>query len=328
MFDFLKKFISIREGVFETNSSSMHALVVAAPLKDWKEYHKYVLKECERWKKEDGSYYIEVECNDVYLDDAPFSVRRYVPHKTLNDKFIYLYGTVLEHFFTDRMNTIPYDKSKWIHPENAKDEKKKIELTEEKAKRYSEYVEELKKYENELAPENDKLIEEFQEYLTILKDSVEWVISYFLKEKEEIEEGPKVEIEFKYYIKNHYLNETANEDDWFSLGCYDHEEFYAAVCRKPRDGRPRAGEWLCNPYSCVLAGSDEEDDDEKMEQETEARRCIENAFNQSYKYFAEKDATVPDWVYEEDKKEYAKCLKKQKKTLHVNEGKVIWPVGG
>lgn len=326
MFDIFKKWFSIREGTFETNSSSMHALVVANRLASWKKYHSYVKKEIKRWLQPDGSYLIEIQCRPDDIDAGDFSIRRYIPHKSINDKLIYLLGVIIEHY-KDSFVYPPYDKSNWVHPENEKDEEKKKNLEELKQTRHEEYLKERKHYKKVDVPNNLKVYEQLQETLKTVEDNIETALRYFMHRKDE--KQPKIEVHFKTYLKDNYIRHNLDDSwDYFSLGCYEHEEFYAALIRKEAHGGHRAGEWICNPYSQILAGSSEMDEEEKMQWETDAQKLIEESYELSGKYFAEEGEGVPDWIDPEDVNEYKRVLEIQKKTLRVNRGKVIFPVGG
>ena len=88
--------ISVRRGVFETNSSSMHAITVPVVIKYTKEQ---LLKELERFKVDEKKYVINVWCKDECIDKSSFTRRAYVCHDSLNDKLIYMWGTILERHF-------------------------------------------------------------------------------------------------------------------------------------------------------------------------------------------------------------------------------------
>lgn len=326
MFDLFKKVFSIREGTFETNSSSVHALVIANRLASWKTYNKYVKKELKRWLQPDGSYLIKIECSPDAIDEGDFSIRHYIPHKSINDKLLYLLGVIIEHYKSSFVYP-PYDKSNWVHPENAKDEEKKKELEETKIEKHKEYLEEKKKYDEVDAPNNEKVYEQLQKTLRDIEGNIENAMSYFLNRNDA--KQPKVKVEFVTHLQNSYIRYNVDDEwDYFSLGCYEHEEFYHSLIRKNPNYSHRAGEWICNPYSQVLAGSDEMEEEEKMQQEIDAQKLLDESFELSGKYFAEEDAGVPSWIDEDEVEEYKRVLEIQKKTLRVNRGKVIFPIGG
>ena len=89
----------IRRGVFETNSSSMHALTVPEDLYDsWQLIHDYVSKDLERFKVGENSYNIVFDVNDNNMDGEDFSIRRYIPHYSVVDKAFYAIATIAQHY--------------------------------------------------------------------------------------------------------------------------------------------------------------------------------------------------------------------------------------
>lgn len=347
---------SIRINCFETNSSSQHVLTIANKLNDWNLYANYVKKELERFKQEDGSYKIVLDVKEENMDDESFELRRFIPHTSFVDKAFYLIGTIHEYFFelVSQLDKIPYD-STWY-----KDRAKKEKDPEKKAKYEAQYKEAHEKYEAErfeyfkkYAPGNSKVLKKFNAAIRELEEQLEWNLGEYLCErpqgKEETFEDyrkifPKVEVEIKTY-NDLYLNiPYITKDNDFGLGCYDNKEFYFAVGRDQWE----SVQWLINPYSVVLAGSDEMPTLEQYQQEKEAERLLTEAWDHASYY----DSHWPDLTDEEieeeveehcytwddskkaqaelkvEKEELRKFLKENRGKPKMSRGKMIWPVGG
>lgn len=347
---------SIRINCFETNSSSQHVLTVANKLNDWNLYANYVKKELERFKQKDGSYKIVLDVKEENMDDESFELRRFIPHTSFIDKAFYLLGTIHEYFFglVSQLGKIPYD-SVWY-----KDWAKQEKDPEKKAKYEAQYKEAHEKYEAErfeyfkkYAPGNLGVLKKFNIALRELEEQLEWNLGEYLCErpqgKEETFEDyrkifPKVEVEIKTY-NDLYLNiPYITKDNDFGLGCYDNKEFYFAVGRDQWE----SVQWLINPYSVVLAGSDEMSTLEQYQQEKEAERLLTEAWDHASYY----DSHWPDLTDEEieeeveehcytwddskkaqaelkaEKKELRKFLKENRGKPKMPRGKMIWPVGG
>ena len=347
---------SIRINCFETNSSSQHVLTLANKLNDWNLYANYVKKELERFKQEDGSYKIVLDVKEENMDDESFELRRFIPHTSFIDKAFYLLGTIHEYFFglVSQLGKIPYD-SVWY-----KDWAKKEKDPEKKAKYEAQYKEAHEKYEAErfeyfkkYAPGNLSVLKKFNAAIRELEEQLEWNLGEYLCErpqgKEETFEDyrkifPKVEVEIKTY-NDLYLNiPYITKDNDFGLGCYDNKEFYFAVGRDQWE----SVQWLINPYSVVLAGSDEMPTLEQYQQEKEAERLLTEAWDHASYY----DSHWPDLTDEEieeeveehcytwddskkaqaelkaEKEEFRKFLKENRGKPKMPRGKMIWPVGG
>lgn len=347
---------SIRINCFETNSSSQHVLTLANKLNDWNLYANYVKKELERFKQEDGSYKIVLDVKEENMDDESFELRRFIPHTSFIDKAFYLLGTIHEYFFglVSQLGKIPYD-SVWY-----KDWAKKEKDPEKKAKYEAQYKEAHEKYEAErfeyfkkYAPGNLSVLKKFNAAIRELEEQLEWNLGEYLCErpqgKEETFEDyrkifPKVEVEIKTY-NDLYLNiPYITKDNDFGLGCYDNKEFYFAVGRDQWE----SVQWLINPYSVVLAGSDEMPTLEQYQQEKEAERLLTEAWDHASYY----DSHWPDLTDEEieeeveehcytwddskkaqaelkaEKEELRKFLKENRGKPKMPRGKMIWPVGG
>lgn len=347
---------SIRINCFETNSSSQHVLTLANKLNDWNLYANYVKKELERFKQEDGSYKIVLDVKEENMDDESFELRRFIPHTSFIDKAFYLLGTIHEYFFglVSQLGKIPYD-SVWY-----KDWAKKEKDPEKKAKYEAQYKEAHEKYEAErfeyfkkYAPGNLSVLKKFNAAIRELEEQLEWNLGEYLCErpqgKEETFEDyrkifPKVEVEIKTY-NDLYLNiPYITKDNDFGLGCYDNKEFYFAVGRDQWE----SAQWLINPYSVVLAGSDEMSTLEQYQQEKEAERLLTEAWDHASYY----DSHWPDLTDEEieeeveehcytwddskkaqaelkaEKEELRKFLKENRGKPKMPRGKMIWPVGG
>ena len=197
------------------------------------------------------------------------------------------------------------------------------------------------------------ILQKFNTTLRELGEQLEWNLGEYLcerpqNEKETFEDYrkifPKVEVEIKTY-NDLYLNiPYIKKDNDFGLGCYDNKEFYFAVGRDQWE----SVQWLINPYSVVLAGSDEMSTLEQYQQEKEAERLLTEAWDHASYY----DNHWPDLTDEEieeeveehcytwdDSKKAQARLKKEKEVFRkflkenrgkpkMPRGKMIWPVGG
>ena len=276
---------SIRENVFESNSSSMHSITVATSLKDQKLYKDYVCKELERFKQQDGSYKVVVECKEKNLD-KDFAIRRYIPHYSINDKLIYLLATYIQHYSgLCEYPPISYDK------------------------KADTYQDELENYLKLNLARNTRIAKSFESEIKELEDYLGHRFKCYLGE------DSKISVKFKYSIdkEKQYIRYFSSKSEYFSTGCYGNEEFFHSL-RYVTD----AVEWICNPYSAILAGTDEASDEDMIKQEQDSKRLIEEAFEHSYKTYED----IKDYEYFEDIDE--KILKQTR----LNQGKVIWPLGG
>lgn len=266
---------TVRLNAFETNSSSMHALVVACGLKHDNFYSEYLKKELKRYHK-NGKYYIIVECNENMVDKSPFDTRKYINHSSINDKLIYYLATVIQHHQRDQQYYETKNKS----------------------------IEELNQLSEKYSNQNKQASKRFIEDIEWFSDILKYDISKYLGIKQE-----DIIIEIKYYIDpvSYYINYSNNDNDWFSTGCYNNEEFYYAIFSSYA-----ASEWICNPYSAVLANTDECDYEEEFEWEQQAKKLLEISFKKSENTYGDE--------YELDKN--------QKKKTRLNRGKVIFPLGG
>lgn len=343
--------ISIRESVFETNSSSMHTLTVACKLKNKELYKKYLEKELERWKQPDGTYDIKIECTENSVDDDKrFDIRHYIPHFSVNDKMLYLLATIIQHYWKG-VTQVPYDKSEFITPwwknhfskkfqdlkkkegKNVKPKPSEEDIKEHEAavkEAHEKYLQEMKDYHNKYGSFNTENFTRFEEKIHSVEESISNQIAMYLfgdwKEKS------KVKVTFNYGGKDINVPEyTDNKKDYFSTGCYGNEEFYEAVCGHYGE----AGEWVCNPYSAVLAGSDEQDEEDSFDQEQEALRCISESFENGYNDYSDCIDEINNWIEEgyysddsESLEDARKTIEKMKNAKRVNDGKVIYPIGG
>lgn len=274
--------ISIRENVFESNSSSMHSLVIATSLNDEKLYIDYITKELERYKTKTGSYHIEVECDDGKVDNGSFDTRAYIPHYSINDKLIYLLAATIQHYFSQMERYWEFDS----------EEDKKV------------YIE--KNFER-----NKRLVKDFEHHLKRIQEWLVYKIAEYLNVPKS-----QIKLDFKYYVdpETNLLNYFAyKKGKYFSTGCYGNEEFFHATYFLAD-----AVEFMLNPYSAILAGSDECSDQEMFDQEQEAIRLITEAFNHS------------DNTYDSDKCNscFEDLSDTDQKKLRLNRSKVIWPIGG
>lgn len=225
---------TIRNSVFETNSSSMHAISLAP-------YRKrldlgYLSKELERWKKEDGSYEIIIKCKDENLDEEHFGARRYVPHTSINDKLIYWFACLVQDVNRKFYNLDVTDYSHGIWTDETRTELNKIDTVgiEWKSKA------------------NEEIYKRFEDILRRVIGNLRYTISDAL----DIDED-KIEVKF-YYVKDLYNGMIQgidyDEDDWFSTGCYDNSEFFAHT-----DSGSKMVNWLLSPFSIIFASGDELD---------------------------------------------------------------------
>ena len=343
--------ISIREDVFETNSSSMHTLTVACKLKNKELYKKYLEKELERWRQPDGTYDIKIKCTENSVDgDNRFDIRHYIPHFSVNDKMLYLLATIIQHYCKG-VTQVPYDKSEFITPwwknyfskkfqelkkregKDAKPKPTKEDIEEHEAKvkeEHDKYLLEMKKYNKKYGEFNTENFKRFVEKIRSVEESISSQIAEYLfgdwKEKD------KVNVTLEYGGVDICVPKYSDDkDDYFSTGCYGNEEFYEAVCGHYGE----VGEWVCNPYSAVLAGSDEQDEEDSFDQEQEALRCINESFENGYKDYSDRIDEINNWIeegyYTEDSEsleDARKAIEKMKDAKRVNDGKVIYPIGG
>lgn len=271
----------------------MHCLTVCAYPGDEvaKEYTK---KQLERWKKEDGSYEVNITLDDELLDEADFTVRRYIPHDSITDKLLYMLAAVIQHY-NGLILKGPLAPTRW---KNEPEERYKEDVLR--------YEENLKEWEAKgYRPANQFWIKQFKELVHRLEENLSYRMNYYLFRGEPDKEKPKVKVKLNYYIdkaSDTILGSPVSEEKWFGTGCYGNEEFYYAVCDMPW----RTADWICNPYSQILAGSDEQDEEDNIAQSTKARDLLAESWK------AYKDSQ--DLELEEDS--------------ILNPGKVIWPLGG
>lgn len=287
---------TIRLNTFETNSSSMHAITVCSHVEDL----DYLKDELKRWKQKDGSYNIIVELDEDKLDDGSFTIRGYIPHKTLNDKLIYAFATICQHY-NSLMKTKPYyPYEQWFSENDFK----------------TNFDKGFYKWNH-----NRNILESFKEYIVNLSEHLSWKLRdllygngpeyhYITKEdgKKEyvpktLDTRPEINVIFKYNIDDDYSINPTSEDNWFSTGCYGNEEFFFACCSNYWD----LTDWLLNPYNQILAGGDEMSDEQYVAQRTEAKHLLDESWE---KYKQNSIQCDGEW----------RCI--------MNEGKVIWPIGG
>lgn len=305
----------------------MHSLTIATKLNDRSLYKDYVTRELVRFKQVDGGYKITLDVKEKNMDEESFTIRSYISHKSFVDKAFYLIGTIHEHYCSLLAKGMPWYGSKDY-------EKKKTE-----------YLAKYRAY-------NTDVLEAFDEAIRDLSSALEYVLASNLVEKDRIPEEsyedfrtrlPKVKVEIKTYNDTEMcIPRICPEDEMFSLGCYDNSEFYAAVAKNSY----AACEWLINPFSAVIAGSDEMGELEMFQQEKESEDLLEEAWKHT------SDTRWPDLneqeienlvtdecnCYDDDpaaiarvkerRKFYAKLLRENKGRARLNRGKIIWPIGG
>lgn len=285
--------IKIRKSVFETNSSSMHAITVPAPNKYTE---KQLLKELERFKVSDYKYIINITCNDDNIDKHSFTLREYVRHDSLNDKLIYMLGTVIEHY-NQYLRTFSSN----------------FGYTKNPIKRFLFKI--FKFFEYHIwaivwKKPNREILNKFEERIKLYE-------KYFVEDIKEIlaDEKYEVELHLNYLVNKKYntINYfTLKDIDWFSLGCYDNTEVFIKLF----DSFIATNNWLLNPYSVILAGSDEMSDREIRIQTEQAQKINETSFK---KYFK----TLSDYQIEEEKNRDGKYYD----DYHIYTD-IIYPVGG
>lgn len=85
---------TIRRHVFETNSSSMHAITVCSPA--YNDKHKTLSKRLEPFFSND-KYDIKIECNEDLLE-VPFGTRSYYIHDDAMSMLMYWLASVIQHY--------------------------------------------------------------------------------------------------------------------------------------------------------------------------------------------------------------------------------------
>lgn len=299
--------VQIRLGIFETNSSNMHCVVIPADVRN----EDYVLKGIERWKTEKGDYEIIVDLDEGLLEEAPFSARRYVPHYALIDKLLYAYAVMIQHY-QDMQRSAPgchkpYNKAKDPGEELLNDKQRnresEMQLTFDKLYKprnylaYMDFVREVTRFEKDFA------------------SSILWYCPSLKKA------GVKVTVECKYYVDTetyeiHYHHPKEESRKYFSTGCWGNEEVYAALTVDYS-----YSDFILMPHSAILASTDEGDDEEYEIQKRDAARIIDEGYKMYLNHL---------------KEEYDKAIHTQgsypedfiDRTYGLNPGKVIWPLGG
>ena len=316
----------------------MHTITIACNLKNKELYKEYVKKELKRWLQPDGTYLIEIECNENSVDnDLRFDIRHYIPHFSINDKLIYLLATTIQHFGNEMVYP-PYDPSKYITgwwenkyskavKEGKVPTKKEIkEVAKKKAKKHKEYLKDYNKWLKENAVANEKALKNFKEKIERMQTNIATELNYNLFNSYK---DLKVRVIFKYSTKDGVVNYTSNDSDYFSTGCYDNEEFYSAVNRYP-------GDWIVNPYSAILAGSDEQSSLDSYLQDQKAKECLEVSYKNGYStYDADEIEYIEEDIHskegsEKDREAVLEVLEKIKngEIRKPNEGRLIYPIGG
>lgn len=319
--------ISVRENVFESNSSSLHALTVPVDIEDNDYVKKNIKKE---WYQNDGSIKIEVKLDDDLLDEGSFTIRHYIPHYSLNDKLMYLYATIIQHY-KGRIVSGPYKPYRYTwEKDNSAYEK-----------RMDEWKSEMEEFRlKSVHDSNTREIELFERDIHNLEERLAWEIrkavfgeapkdyyfddegNYRRKDPKDIEPDtrPEVKIHFEYFIgEDETIHFSKDPGDWFSTGCYGNEEFYYSF----QNSEWYMVNWLLNPYAAILAGGDEQDDEDYIAQKKEAKRLLD----ESWKKFVEIHKNDPEYE-EEDDPDVVSWGPKENKHLILNTGKVIFPIGG
>ena len=309
---------SLREGIFESNSSSMHCLTVAVD--SYKKDKKYIKKYLKPFLQEDGSYKIEITLNDDLVDEGSFTIRHYIPHYSIHDKLMYAFAVIIQHYQC-LIQSGPYRPypCNWI-----KDEK---EREEDLKKRLDKYYKKKAEWESKgLHAGNVFFIKQFEKHIHDFEGYLAEEICYTLFGKgpdyewnnekyvpKEEDKRPAVTVKLNYWISETDEINICPDDkvEWFSTGCYGNEEFYAAVCASYWD----LSAWILNPYSAVLAGGDEQDDEDYLAQRKEAKRLLD----ESWEKYKANYKNSGDFDTENIEENYH---------LIMNPGKAIWPIGG
>lgn len=354
----------IRRGVFETNSSSLHAITVPEDLYDsWQLIHDYVTENLERFKIDDKHYDVVFEVDDKNMDGEDFSIRRYIPHYTIVDKAFYAIATIAQHYAGFLGNNVPYDSSiyltKWANRE--KDPEKKQKQLDEAQKAHEKYIKEREEYIKSNAENNKGVVKKFKQDIKDLEEQLSHNFREFLNDRPRREDHkdwkncepwedfinscPEVKVTIKYGVDEEMGTFWVVDDDAdFNTGCYGNEEFYYAVCRDEYS----LSRWLTNPFAAVLAGSDEQSMLDSYKQEEEANRLLEEA----WKHVSPYESAYPDltdeeieeeveehcytWddspraqaLLKEEKNELREFLKSHRGKKKTVQGKIIWPIGG
>lgn len=300
---------TIRQNVFETNSSSMHAITIPAFFNTTKQEIQEILAP---YKTENG-YTIEVELNEDLMEGDMFCCRHNELHSNFMDKLLYAYGTMLEYWNRRLFRYDDYLYYRGMSADETK-EKKYKEFSEFKAKSNEFYV---KEFESKLA----SLTEDLEDCLY-----KELTGEYLYKYNPETGNHDKLDnftIKFVYDIKYtevdglkfpEYIEGYKDKDKYhyFSLGCYDNIEFYHKVAKSSYTLAP----WLLNKDAKIYASSDECDNDEFFYQ---AHKDIDD----NYKNYLDKMKKRL-----EDENEPFKEDIEEELAFPVNTGCVIYPIGG
>lgn len=297
---------TIRNSVFETNSSSMHAISLAS----YKRHldSEYVTKEVARWKKEDGSYGIVIECCERNLDEDGFDVRRYVPHTSVNDKLIYwlacLIQDVNKKFYT--LGEVDYSQRIWTDEAQKALHKKCV----------------YKVDDTEGIEWKAKVNKEYYDSFLLKLESARRCLELNIARALGVDES-KVNVEFKY-VKDEYkgmiqgIDYNSNEDySWFSTGCYDNSEFFAHV-----NAGYKLISWVFSPFSIIFASGDELDNYDMYADIRKVSQAFKDRELANLKEVNEDENDYENYYPKEDRQ---KCIDSIESSL---DFQVVWPVGG
>lgn len=231
----------------------------------------------------------------------------------------------MENHSSKKFQDLKKKEGKNVKPKPSEEDIKEHEAAVKEA--HEKYLQEMKDYHNKYGSFNTKNFTRFEEEIRSVEESISSQIVMYLFG--DWKEESKVKVAFNYGGKDINIPEyTDNKKDYFSTGCYDNEEFYEAVCGHYGE----AGEWVCNPYSAVLAGSDEQNEEDSFDQEQEALRCINESFENGYNDYSDCIDKINNWIeegyYSEGLEDVRKTIEKMKNAKRVNDGKVIYPIGG
>lgn len=301
--------ISVRDSIFESNSSSLHALTVPVKIEDT-EYVKKGVNEILKKQKSKNKIVIELKDNSEY--EGGFTIRHYIPHYSIHDKILYVVATIVQHY-SHQLYSGPYKPYKYSFEKddtglNARMARYEEELAEWKAKSvHDTNALIIKDFKNEIRNLEEGLSRVFREAL-YGKPPADYYFDedgrYHKIDPKDIKPDtrPEFKVVIKYYISEEdSIRYSEDPEAWFSTGCYGNEEFYETL-QSIWNG---AIDWICNPYAAVLAGGDEQDEEDSVAQLTEAKRLID----ESWEVYKKKNDT-----YDSD--------------LILNRGKVVFPIGG
>lgn len=279
---------TVRCGVFETNSSSLHAITIC---EDWvtnsKEKKELIEKQLRRYKQLDGSYDIVIKCSNYSLEGSCFDSREYCVHHSFTDKATYWLASAIQEF-----NKSVYNLQEFSHyKEGYKVVYKEVEGFEWKSKHneftYAKFLEKIEKYQNH--------------------------IEHRLKKYLDCEE---VNFKFEFLPKtvNNMISHIEYSESTFGTGCYDNSLLVAEL-RSSFD----LFEWLISPFAKIYASTDERDNGDFYADLQQ--NVLDYKEKRLKKLEEEKDMFILD---DGDERDYQIEVQK----IKLNPLKIVYPVGG